>query len=352
MSPLVPDVFYGLSSKLLDMIVLPRRHREIYWIDEHPIGQSLIEVEKKRVHRLSRSLNELEREVWGCSLQINTYASQSGKVADPFWHSLSDFGSKWWMHWKSTLERARKVQVPRNDLTKEFREARRIGLERDPSIRPDDRWRNVDVDDRNWGHYQLRCCSRHKWGQYLRSNMDWDWDLGACMQRLFIIEKQTRVGPSPDAQATTVSMPGIDVDARTAGTLKISMGEAQGSVLKEVHVTYKTTTGETQYLTFTAPCPSPGNPPVSKVPCDAGPSTETVLCSTDVQQFSGNGLGSFDGEREIEDLEAGAPSSFASHLEASEIKSVSQSRDGYEGKGIGFHAVWVEGDTISICSLD
>lgn len=80
------------------------------------------------------------------------------------------------------------------------------------------------------------------------------------------------------------------------------MGEAQGSVPKEVQLAYRTTTGETQYFTFIPPCPSPGHFSAS------GPSDNNILGTTDVQLSLGNRPGT---------QETGASSSDASHLKAS-----------------------------------
>lgn len=50
--------------------------------------------------------------------------------ADPsgFYTFLDGYGEEWWVFWNSTLVWARGVQVPENDLTKDFREARQTGL--------------------------------------------------------------------------------------------------------------------------------------------------------------------------------------------------------------------------------
>lgn len=96
------------------------------------------------------------------------------------------------------------------------------------------------------------------------------------MKRLFKINKQSRVGPSPDAQIPPTPRPGIEVDAGTEGTLKISMGEAQGSLPREVKVAYKTTTGEMHYLMFTQPCPSPGHLCAPESSCTTDPAAEST----------------------------------------------------------------------------
>lgn len=178
---------------------------------DNPIFQGLLESAVQRTRRLFRSFDELDREVWGSASHPSISTSQSKTDADPCWYSLHSFGALWWNHWKSTLGRACSVQVPDNDITEEFREARRHGLGRDPSHEPGDRRQHIVDDYKNWGYYQLRRASRHRWGQYLCSNMDWEWDLGACMERLFTAEKQIREGPSTAGRRTSASSIEIDV---------------------------------------------------------------------------------------------------------------------------------------------
>lgn len=173
--------------EVLENAALPRRHREATeWYGKTFPIQSLIEVAKQRTRRLLRSLDELEREVWGSASQKRSITSQAKIDADPHWYDLDNFGDIWWERWEKTLGRARRAQVTENELTEEFREARRIGLDS-----PRDLNSNAPCDKRNWPYYQLHRDSRNKWGQYLRSNVDWDWDLGSCMRRLLENEKQT-----------------------------------------------------------------------------------------------------------------------------------------------------------------
>lgn len=315
---LLPEA-YRCARDILGVMALPRRHREASeWYREAPPVQTLIEAAKQRTRRLLTPSDELEREVWGCASEDNSFTSQTKVAVEPLWLGPYDVGEECWNHWESTLTQARKVQVPENCLTDEFREARRIGLERDPYIDLNDWTMEAKWTARNWGYYELRHLSRHKWGQYLRSNMDWDWDLGSCMKRLFKIEKQTRVGPSPDMQTPPASSSGIDVDAGTEGTLNLSMGEAQGSLPREVKVTYKTATGETQILTFAPLSPIPGNTSVSERPCIVEPSAE------DWSRKS-----TFEGRQEIDDPEAGSSSLDISLDNAFEDSLVEETRNDY-----------------------
>lgn len=335
---------YKYAHNMLLILTLPRRHLEgAERCEEVPAIQSLLEAAKQRTRRLLRSFSELEREVWGRVLQNTSFISQAKIDAVPFRSSLYDFGEVWWNHWERTLSRARRVQVPENCLTEEFIWARRIGLYCDPEDEEKGRFFSHE-----WPYYELRRLSRHKWGQYLRSNMDWDWDLGSCMKRLFEIEKQSQLGSSTGTQMSPALRPGIDVDTGTEGTLKISMGEVQGDLLREVQIAYKTSTGETRYLTFTEPC-TPGDLSTSESSCITEPS---VLGSAGVKQDSSCRTGSSDGEQEVQDLETNASFSVASLFKEPEDTLAEESHNGYEGNGVGFNEVRVGGDAISICSLD
>lgn len=119
--------------------------------------------------------------------------------------------------WQSTLRRARRVQVPVNCRTEEFRVARRLGLECDPE--DGEEWQ-YGLLDRHWVYYELRRRLRHKWGQYLRSKMDWDWDLGACMNRLF---KERPAEQSEAVYGVSTSSPAVGMAASPEETLMISI---------------------------------------------------------------------------------------------------------------------------------
>lgn len=241
-STLLPESFKNARWGVLRLDALPRRHREATeWGEDAPPIQRLIEAAKQRSRRLLRSFNELEREVWGCASRTNISTSQLEIVGHPHWISADDFGDEWWKHWKNTLERARKVQVSETVLTEEFREVRRLGLRRESWYR-------------HWAGYQLLRLTRQKWGQYFRSDMDWDWDLGTCMKHLFDVE-QTREGKSPAAQSSPAPYSKIDVKAEKGTTWRL---EAQGSLPREVQIAYKTETGKTLYMSFTPTSPSPG----------------------------------------------------------------------------------------------
>lgn len=282
------------------------------------MAQGLLKASIHRTQRLLRSFNELEREVYGISLESNIPASHSKIDADPHWLSIDVFGDEWWEPWKKALERARRVQVPETFMTEEFREARRIGLERDPLCDPHD-WRLDAIhDQRNWCYYQLRRGSRHKWGQYLRSNMDWDWDLRTCMKRLF---KESHLEQSLAVHEAPASSPTIGVAASPEGALQLSFGRVQVGTPKEVQISYETEDGKMQYMSFVPATPGPGHRPVSSR-FGGGSSPEDILDPTVVQQDSGHREGSSGREKEIEDLAAGISLLDASQPEAYKVTAI------------------------------
>lgn len=298
---------------LLDENVFPRRHRDATKQDgDNPIFQGLLESAEQRTLRLFRSFDELDREVWGSASHPSISTSQSKTDADPCWYSLHSFGALWWNHWKSTLGRACSVQVPDNDITEEFREARRHGLGRDPSHEPGDRrQRKVVDDDKNWVYYQLRRASRHRWGQYLCSNMDWEWDLGACMERLFTAEKQIREGPSTAGRRTSASSIEIDMGVVPGESWSLMAEEAHGILPKEVKISYRTKDGRTQYMLF--------------VPASSNPSPHHPVFGTSCSGPSA-------GEQEIESLHTSSSYSDASHSNTYEGTPGEAINDDREGK--------------------
>lgn len=160
--------------------------------EENPIIQHHMRASLRRTRRLLSSPSELEREVWGSSKEVHSFTLQLMANSAPFWVFPDNFGENWWANWECTLARGRRVQVETNSLTEDFIEARRIGLERDPLKGPDDGLqRQVDYDKRNWPHYSLYRIARKEWGRYFSSNMDWEWDLGMCMNNLFELEVDT-----------------------------------------------------------------------------------------------------------------------------------------------------------------
>lgn len=128
------------------------------------------------------------------------------------------------LNFEYTLSQARCAHVFKSGATREFLEARR-GWD-------------------SWILYNERCQMRHEWGIYLRSNLDWDWDVAGCLEGLFELPENVT---SPTATIATVSL-----DVRNVDTWNIS---TESSLPRKMKVTYKSGTGEMKYKTFVS-CPS------------------------------------------------------------------------------------------------
>lgn len=76
----------------------------------------------------------------------------------------------------------------------------------------------------HWKTYLVHSRMRSKWGEYLRCNMDWDWDLSRSLKNLFQAEDP----------------------------MSVSYTAAQTSIPKQVRVLYNTETGKARYRTFYA----------------------------------------------------------------------------------------------------
>lgn len=170
-----------------------------------------------RTIRLLSSPDELEREAregtpgFGRIIRLFDYNNACiGEISDE--------------HLRRSIERARRVESDANELTKEFLKNRD-----GPDL--------VDGDLWYWSEYKENCRYRHRWGELLRSNLDWDWDPSESFRWLFKIEEPV------------ISFAG------DRGTFHPSIAMELKSPLKEIRVPYKTSTGEVKYKTYTA-CPS------------------------------------------------------------------------------------------------
>ena len=117
------------------------------------------------------SLTELAKEVGTDPSQFRRFLSLSG-------HAWSQPKLTGWTKDRllSSLDQARQVRVPRNDLTKEFLVKRyfpHCGKE----------------DMQKWRWYKENIGYRHYWSRALLCNFDWDWDLSSCLKRLFQLPK-------------------------------------------------------------------------------------------------------------------------------------------------------------------
>lgn len=108
----------------------------------------------------------------------------------------------------------------------------------------------------NWRWYKQLCRGRHEWGEYFRSNLEWDWDVASCLKRLF---KQ------PKSQEPRRGGLRATIVAGQSGECKLGVtidGEHTGPP-KMVEVQYKTAEGEVKYAQYAL------NPVVKNIGVDA-----------------------------------------------------------------------------------
>lgn len=199
----------------IDRIILPRRFSR----NAEPVFQQLTTQYASRSHRLLSSLECLKREVraW---LPSETKFSKRKEWSDE--------------KLRISLGRAKHVRVCENDLTLQFIKARDM---------PHQTWGDL----RFWKSYKENCYMRHKWGEHLRSYLDWDWDSGGCLQRFFGSERSAKKIPTEAALNVD-----LDMDDGEEETLDVYIGAIQAQSLKKVRVAYHTSSGEMKYRTFSA----------------------------------------------------------------------------------------------------
>ena len=161
-----------------------------------PSVEALTKLSTSRTLRLLRNVDELEREV------IDSSSShKSGGLA--LWngqYGLEKELSNDELHRTLSLARMARSNVPNNDMTREFHRA--CG--------------NLDWSKSYWGwnRYREKCRNRHAWGEYFRSNLDWDWDLADSLR---IMYELPRVGSVPEPPRLTYSQrPGANAHQRVA----------------------------------------------------------------------------------------------------------------------------------------
>lgn len=330
---LLPKSFFLARNDLFDKTVFPKRKREgIERVDENPLIQDIVQAANRSTKRLLRSIDELEREALAHASQTDVSHASCYVEPDPYWVSYSEFGDIWSEYWTRSRERARGVHVPENELTKEFINAR------------------SSAQGGSWDFYYLVRRVRNKWAQYLHSNMDWDWDLGACIDNLFRLGNQVKTISSPAVHCAPMSSSAVVIallprDLRKALTYEVLPNEEQ--------IARETEHGEVRYISF-VPSPSPGpRSPYNAETVRARPSIEKVLCPEVVQQDVGHREG---GEQEIEDLQTGTSSYDVSQVRKSEETSAEASDDDWKGKAtvcdVQPYEVRSGEDMLSICSLD
>ena len=199
-----------------------------------------------RTLRLLLNVAEFEREVIETSHFHGCQMSVSQKEANDV---ENDFSCE---ELQRTLDLARRIQsnVPRNNVTEEFH-------------------RSCEEEDwtkwfYGWKHYKKRCRNKHAWGQYFRSELDWDWNLSGILKRMYKLPRK-HPEPSPGPQHDNLQIPvsyACPEPVPTGSTrpiAKLSNGLLEAVVtgsVNEVRIVEVSPTGETTHKTFFAASPS------------------------------------------------------------------------------------------------
>ena len=147
------------------------------WSEDPPIIERLMESFTPRTLRLLRNVDELEREVLDSNPSHGSRLSVSQEDTNEAGIQLSDEELRQALH----LARSAKLTVPRNNKTEEFS----VAYE-------DEDW----VSDWGWKGFKEKCRNCRAWGEYFRSELDWDWDLVGSLERMYTLPRK-RSKPSP-----------------------------------------------------------------------------------------------------------------------------------------------------------
>ena len=222
---------------------LPRRVQSTGWRDDPPIVDQLIKSSTPRTQRLLNNSHELEREV------IDSSPSHGGRrpVQRDSSDDLRNGSSLSGEELQRTLGLARRArsEVPWNSLTEEFHQA------------CEGRGRGESLE--RWKDYKKKCRNRHAWGEYFRSNLDWDWDLAGSLKQMYKLPRrclnpvleQVRSGDSQSCtkNAHPQSIPIRPTASLTNGTLE-AVFDMQEEPVEHLRVAYRLPTGEIAYRTF------------------------------------------------------------------------------------------------------
>ena len=174
---MISPTFYLFSSFDEIRLLLPYSLSRIEHYDTYPIdsdnlprrtliGRSPVVLNRKRVERwiimqarirtasLLHNLDKLRDEVQ-LSWSRTDKDIRDGKIKEIDW-------DEWEKKLLKSLEGARRVQFREDIFSEEILE-----------------------NQLTWNDHVNSVRAKHSWGQYLRSNLDWDWDPSKCLHQLF-----------------------------------------------------------------------------------------------------------------------------------------------------------------------
>ena len=205
-----------------------------------PIVDGLVKLFTPRTLRLLRNVDELEREVLDSNPSHGSRLSASQEDTNEAGIQLSDEELRQALQ----LARSAKLTVPRNNKTDEFYVA-------------------CEEEDWGWKGFKEKCRNRRAWGEYFRSELDWDWDLAGSLKRMYKlprISSKPSPGPTQHGESqfpSSCACPDSEPNPST-GTLKDGRLHVETVVdgpVNEVQVPVRSSTGEITYKTFFADPP-------------------------------------------------------------------------------------------------
>ena len=141
-----------------------------------PVVERLVESFTPRTLRFLRNVDELEREVLDSSPSHGRLSVSQEEV-----NELGNKFSDEELQRTHQLARSVRLNVPRNEMTKEFHKA----CEKED-------WSSYF----GWKGFKEDCRNHHAWVDYFRSELDWDWDLAGSLKRMYKLPRK-RPNPSP-----------------------------------------------------------------------------------------------------------------------------------------------------------
>lgn len=219
------------------------------WSEESSVSQAPIVRCSRRTIRLLASLSELHWEVWDSTLRNQPSVSQieHEDVAD-----IEQREDKA----EHEICAARRVEVPHNELTEEFRilVSEHSGLDEDGIQIP----RHQRL--LRWIRYKEERKIRNEWALLLSSNLDWDWDPSESLRYLYQInipDLPTDI-PIPVSHIATVDADGVQDGV---WILETQLPQTISEMPKKLRIRYRSIIGEIRYMEYTCPSEDPDTVP-------------------------------------------------------------------------------------------
>lgn len=194
------------------------------------------------VYRYLFNKEDDEEKAWKEAHEIPTQIPRRYRLCDKLFYSL---------------RRSRRIHIHDHDqvLAERFIWARAC-RDHQADFRTYDEYSQIcDHCEYRWRCYRDGCQRRKVWGEYLRNDLNWEWDTSSSLRRLFGMKAW-----AVDPPANVVSAVSVEAGGLRGDTLDVSIDAPPPESVTKVRMAYTTASGETKYRTFYA-----------------GPSSEDVL---------------------------------------------------------------------------